>query len=809
MSLQGRNYTFSMTITQAPFQQVPLHKRAIRYVKGVGPSRMVQLAQLGIETIEDACYYAPHRYEDRTTWAQIRDLDRLLKSPQDTQAAQKGADARRMPQRLRRRTEKYADEAARYATQQMRLFQQPVKMQAQEWVTIRATVLKKNIRRTRRGQTLVEALLGDSSGVLSCLWFHVPYLANQLKVGEELICYGRIETGARPQMIHPEIEHIEAGEDTFLHMGRIVPVYSVMGNLTQRWFRSFIAAVLNDSIDEAMESLPESMRQSRNWPPLAQALRMIHFPSSWKELEAAKERLAFEELLWLQLGLAQRRVSIRSRQKPQRYIPDGPLTQRLRERLPFRFTPAQQQVLDELLDDLQKPYPMQRLLQGEVGCGKTIVVITLMAVAVQSQAQAALMVPTEPLAEQQARVIQDYLGPLGVSVELLSQAIPSTRRQKSLEAIAAGKVSIVVGTHALIQQSVSFQKLSLVIIDEQHKFGVVQRADLAKKGHDPDVLVMTATPIPRTLALSIYGDLAVSTITELPPGRHPIQTFWMRESQRQEVYATIRKQLAAGRQGYVVYPLVETTTASDSVGSEFLTEDVSKESVRRSLSPKPTAKRVFKQASLETLFTDSPRNLKAASQMVTQLKQVFPEFNVGLLHGQMKSKQKEEVLKAFARGEIQLLVCTVIVEVGLDVANATLMVIEHPERFGLAQLHQLRGRIGRGPYPGKCILISDVTQPPAGQRLQCFVENGDGFQLAEKDLQQRGPGQLLGRDQHGWMRLRIADLLRDRSLLELARQEAAAIIDRDPKLSDPSLRILRERMARLHRPRLTTPLRLR
>jgi ATP-dependent DNA helicase RecG len=399
---------------------------------------------------------------------------------------------------------------------------------------------------------------------------------------------------------------------------------------------------------------------------------------------------------------------------------------------------------------------MHRLLQGDVGCGKTIILIFLIAVVVQSGFQVVLMAPTELLAEQHARVVSDFLGPLGVSIGLLSQGVPLTERRRRIQQVASGQVAVAIGTHALLQRSVTFQRLALVIIDEQHKFGVVQRAHLVKKAQTPDVLVLTATPIPRTLALSIYGDLRLSTVTELPPGRQPITTRWMHEAQRQELYDVIRHQLAQGRQGYVVYPLVAEGTTTD---------------------------------------------LRAATHMAKHLQaEVFPEFTVGLLHGQMKSKDKDQTMAAFVRGDVHLLVSTVIVEVGLDVPNATIMVIEHPERFGLAQLHQLRGRIGRGHHPAMCILMSDATDEAVRARLAAFVETTDGFQLAEQDLEQRGPGELLGRRQHGWLRFRIASLSRDRTLLESARQEALALVSRDPDLRGPSGAVLRDRLARLSPP---------
>jgi ATP-dependent DNA helicase RecG len=678
--------------------QGSLRERSIRYVKGVGPHRLSQLRALGLETLEDACYYPPRRYEDRTRLVKIRDL-----TPGES-------------------------------------------------VTIRGVVKAKGLRRTQRSKTIFEAAVGDPTGICHSVWFNQPYLAQQLHVGDELILYGRVEPGARKQLIHPEIERVEGNEHGGLHTGRIVPIYPLASGLHQRWFRQVMATVLESSSDELEEPLPLALRRSKGWPRVAEAVRELHFPSSWEALSRAQERLAFDELLLLQLSLVQRRAKTIAHVKPQRYQPEGALTSGLGERLPFALTASQQRVLDELRSDLCQPYPMHRLLQGDVGCGKTIVIIFLIAIAIQSGYQVALMAPTELLAEQHYRVVLGYLGPLGVSIGLLSQGVEAAMRRRLLAAIAHGKVSVVIGTHALIQRQVAFQRLSLVIIDEQQKFGVAQRAHLAKKAKLPDVLVVTATPIPRTLALSIYGDLAVSTITELPPGRMPITTRWLREAQRPALYEMVRHHLALGQQGYVVYPLVYETATKD---------------------------------------------LKAASLMAKRLQaEVLPDFSVGLLHGQMKPKEKELTMLAFVRGELHLLVSTVIVEVGLDVPNASLMVVEHPEQFGLAQLHQLRGRIGRGAHPATCVVVSDATEEMVRQRLAAFVQTANGFELAQKDLELRGPGQLLGRQQHGWLRFRIAELARHSALLESARKVASNLIERDIELRDPSLTVLREKLTR-------------
>ncbi|MBI4598461.1 MAG: ATP-dependent DNA helicase RecG [Candidatus Omnitrophica bacterium] len=658
-----------MTVSQAPPSP-----EALRYVKGVGPSRMQQLAQLGIATIEDVYLAAPRRYEDRTRFAAIGE-------------AQPG-----------------------------------------ETTTVKGQVLSKTLRRIRGGRTIVEIAVGDDTGVLYGTWFNQPYLAGQVRVGDELLLYGQLEPRTRRQMIHPEIERIEGGEDASLHLGRIVPVYPLTAGLTQRWFRRMVATVLATHSGAIEETLPPALPQQRGWPSRRQAIHELHFPASWDALNAARERLAFEELLVFQAAIAQRRSRNAAVVKPQRYALDGPVSRSVQQQLPFQLTASQQAVLRELLEDLQRRSPMRRLLQGDVGCGKTIVMALVTAAAAQSGYQVALMAPTELLAEQHARTMRDLLEPCGVAVGLLSQGLTPSERTQRLADIASGRLQVIIGTHALIQRPVQFHRLALVIIDEQHKFGVAQRAQLAGKGQQPDVLIVTATPIPRTLAMTLYGDLDISTITELPAGRQPITTRWLRESQRAEAYAMLRRELTRGRQAYVVYPLVEESSSTE---------------------------------------------LRAATRMAKHLQaEVFPEVRVGLLHGQMKPAQKEQAMLAFSRGQLQVLVSTVIVEVGLDVPRATFMLIEHPERFGLAQLHQLRGRIGRGREAATCVAISDTDDEAASARLRAFVETTDGFQLAETDLQLRGPGELLGRQQHGLVRFRVANLARDQHLLALAREEA-------------------------------------
>ncbi len=679
--------------------QAPISEQSIRFFKGVGPKRTELLAQLGIETVEDALYHSPNRYEDRTAFAEIASL---------------------VPGTM---------------------------------MTLRGQIVGRNLRRLPGGRTLLDASVSDRTGVLQVRWFNAHYLQPQLGIGRFVILHGRIEPGRQLTLVHPEIEYLDAPQEQSIHMGRIVPVYPLTAGVSQRWMRELLWSIVEAHAGDVPEMLPEPLRAGRGWMPAVQAIRELHFPSSMASMEAARERLAFEELLCLQVALSQRRARTEAVKKNRGYQLEGPVTQGLAQRLPFTMTAAQQRVLRELLDDLGKPSPMHRLLQGDVGCGKTIVMVWLLAVAAQSGVQAAVMAPTELLAEQHLRLIKHLLEPLGVHAVSIAQGVPPQERAERVKAVAEGKAAVVVGTHALLERAVRFKNLGLVVIDEQHKFGVTQRALLASKARDPDVLIMTATPIPRTLALSLYGDLSVSTIDAMPPGRSPIRTEWLGEEWRAGLYGRIRAELIQGRQAYLVYPAVDATLAKD---------------------------------------------LKAAVQMAKRLTDgAFAEFKVGLLHGQMKPQEKERVMREFAEGRVQLLISTVIVEVGLDVPNATVMAIEHPERFGLAQLHQLRGRIGRGEHPSQCLLIGDTTDETVRERLQAFVSTLDGFALAEKDLELRGPGELFGKRQSGgWWRFRIANLIRDRVLLEQARAAGEQLVRQDAQLAAAELAPLRERVAR-------------
>jgi ATP-dependent DNA helicase RecG len=495
------------------------------------------------------------------------------------------------------------------------------------------------------------------------------------------------------------------------------------------------------------DPLPEEMCDRLDLMPVQEALRQYHWPESMAAMEAARRRLVFEELFLLQVALAVRRKHETLDIPGIAFEVGRDHADRFEARLPFRFTGAQRKVLDEILADMRLPRPMNRLVQGDVGSGKTVVAAAAMAAAAEAGYQAAVMAPTEILAEQHARSLGALLGPMGFPVELLKGGMSAKEKREARERLASGETRIAVGTHALIQESMAFENLGLVVIDEQHRFGVMQRAALKGKGVGPDVLVMTATPIPRTLALVVYGDLDVSVINELPPGRKPITTHWKRPEQRNAVYAGVEKVLAQGRQAYVVTPLVEE---SDKLQSQ------------------------------------------AATQMEEELQRVvFPHRRVGLLHGQMASAEKDAVMTAFRNGDIDILVATTVIEVGVDVANATCMVIEDAERFGLSQLHQLRGRVGRGSERSFCVLIANPTTAVGEDRLNVMTSSSDGFVIAEEDLRLRGPGEFYGTRQSGMPSLKIANIIEDIALLEQSREEAFALVAADPDLSEPGHALLR------------------
>ncbi|HBA86483.1 MAG TPA: DNA helicase RecG [Geobacter sp.] len=680
----------------------------IRAVKGVGPKLAEILAKKGISTVEDALYLLPSRYEDRRELKTIAEL-----RPGNTEA-------------------------------------------------FFATVVSAEQQTTKGGKRYFEAIVRDETGSLPLKWFHFhpTFLKKNLMPGRRGIFIGDIaQYGFQREMHHPEIEWAAEGEDLAQVMardpdnfGRILPVYPLTEGVSQKVMRRIMREPVQHYSRHVKGALPEEVVRRHKLLTLPVALREAHAPDpsvSVADLNLgrgeAHRSLAFDELFFLQLGLAMKRHGVAledgiSFKVTHRY------TKELLKLLPFTLTAAQRRVLSEIKEDMMSPHPMHRLVQGDVGCGKTLVALMAALVCVENDYQVAIMAPTELLAEQHYLNIHGYCERLGISVALLTASVKG--KGDALEKISSGETRIVVGTHAVIQEKVEFRRLGLGIIDEQHRFGVVQRALLKRKGSNPDILVMTATPIPRTLSMTVFGDLSLSVIDELPPGRTPIDTKMVRESRRKEVYSLVRDEVKKGRQAYVIYPLVEESEKSD---------------------------------------------LKAAVQMAEHLAQeVFPDLRVAVLHGRMPAAEKESVMKQFKAGATDILVATTVIEVGIDVPNATVMVIEHAERFGLSQLHQLRGRVGRGSERSRCMLLAGDKLSEDGQkRLEVMVKSSDGFVIAEADLQIRGPGDFLGTRQAGLPELRVADILRDGGVLEQARKEAFALVERDPELNAPGNELLR------------------
>jgi len=666
----------------------------LQYLKGVGPQRAKLLARLGLQTVEDALFHLPARHEDRSQLIPFRSV-----TPGDARTAMGTIAGVSPPPRGRPRVP-------------------------------------------------LEVLLRDGTGFLKAVWFNQPYLERIFKRGQRLIVHGKVQRygGGPLQMQVKDYEIVEEGPDETLHAGRLVPVYGLTQGLTQRPMRSLMKRLVESYVDLVEESLPEALRVERRLTPLSTALRVGHFPETPAELAAAHRRLVFDDFFLLELGLAIRRQR-EGRQRGLGMNPPGSLCRRLLGSLPYALTRAQERVWQEIRADMAQAYPMNRLLQGDVGSGKTIVAVLAILVAVESGYQAAFMAPTEILAEQHLMTLRTLLEPLGVRVALLTNAIKSKARERLLGDAAGGGIGCVVGTHALIQEGVRFDRLGLVVVDEQHRFGVAQRATLRGKGERPDVLVMTATPIPRTLALTLYGDLDVSVLDELPPGRKPVVTVARPEAKRARIYDFLRGQIVSGRQVYVVCPLVEESEASD---------------------------------------------LRAATEMAERLQRdVFPDFRVGLLHGRMSFPDKERVMDEFKAGRLDVLVSTTVIEVGIDVPNASVMLVEHAERFGLSQLHQLRGRVGRGSWKSYCVLLSAASSDEARRRIDAMTGTNDGFRIAEVDLSLRGPGDFFGTRQSGLPAFRVADLIRDGAVLEEARRDAFALVARDPQLLHPAHRGLR------------------
>ncbi|HTX40528.1 MAG TPA: ATP-dependent DNA helicase RecG [Acidobacteriaceae bacterium] len=729
----------------------------VQFVRGIGPAIAKTLAEKGIVTVEDLLLHLPFRYEDRLNPRALNEL------------------------------------------------------KAGETASVIAEVRGAALLRTRR-MPIFEMTVGQGLTAMKCLWFHGTYLEGKFKPGQMVALFGKVEasrSGRGFKMIQPQFEVLPDGSDDaldrILEVGRITPVYESLGGsrLASRWIRRTIWNVLEEIGENMPETLPgklpESILRRLDLPSRQEALRGVHFPAagtSMTQLQAAgtpaHRRLIFEELFYLELGLEVKRRRFQEKTGIA-FETSEKARAALREILPYHPTGAQKRVLGEIAGDMRRPAPMRRLLQGDVGSGKTIVALQAMLIAIENGYQAALMAPTEILATQHYLSARRILEKSSrrYRITLLTGSLDDDLKRLARRRITQGETDLVIGTHALIEEKVEFAKLGLVVVDEQHRFGVLQRFRLMKKdGGEPDVLVMTATPIPRTLALSLYGDLDLSVLDEMPPGRTPIRTSQVSDDRSDEVWSFVRKQAGKGHQAYVVYPVIEGPR-DDQPELDFAPPEEVEEPKRE--------KKPAKSAKAETLFAKSAPKLalKSATEMYERLRtQELAGLRVGLLHGRLDADEKEVVMRRFQRGETDVLIATTVIEVGVDVPNATVMVIEHAERFGLAQLHQLRGRVGRGAAKSTCILMTGgKLTAHAEERLEAMVRTQDGFELAELDLELRGPGEFFGTRQAGMPDFRVANLVRDRKLLELAKVEAGRFAHRDnPDATAEEKTIVRERL---------------
>lgn len=668
-------------------------KKSIRYLKGVGQARALLFNKLGIFTIEDALYYFPRDYEDRSNLKLISEL----------------VDG-----------ESCAFEG---------IISSPV-----------------SETRPRRGLSIQKMLVRDRTGTIMAVWFNQGYLKNSFKQGEKHMFFGKITRKFRSfEVLNPVHEKIEEGE--LKNTCRIVPIYPSTAGLTQNIIRSVIRAAIDAAGEMIEENLSEDLKNRYELCDLEFAIRNIHFPVSDAAFKAARRRLVFEELFLLQLALSSIKNIVSDATTGIVFSAKAD-TEEMIKKLPFTLTSAQKRVFNEIESDMESPKLMNRLVQGDVGSGKTIVAVLALYKAVKSGWQGAFMAPTEILADQHYKTVNSLLAGTNIRIEILTGHMTGKNKNAVLERLKNGEVDILIGTHALLEQGVEFSRLGLIVTDEQHRFGVRQRAELSKKGENPDMLVMTATPIPRTLALILYGDLDISVIDELPPGRKPVETYAVDNSMRPRIDNFIRKKVTEGRQVFIVCPLVEE---SDTIEAKSAVE---------------YAERIARNE--------------------------FSGLKVGLMHGKLKASDKENVMDRFIKGELDILVSTTVIEVGVNIPNASVMVVENAERFGLAQLHQLRGRVGRGEYQSYCILYNESKTEIAKQRMKVMQSTNDGFVISEKDLELRGPGEFFGTRQHGIPELRIANLYKDIDILKLAQEAATQLIKADKQLELPENRYLRD-----------------
>lgn len=685
----------------------------VQFVKGVGPKMASTLERKNVHTIEDILYFLPRRYEDRR---QVKTIAKVTPGAKETVVG-RIIDAR------------------------MQQF---------------------------RHKKLFEISVNDGTGLLTATWFkgNPAYLKTTFKIDQNVILTGDVRTYNNGRnMIHPDFEILDDQDDQSLHFKRIVPIYSETEGLHQKTLRRMTMRAVEVYAAYVQSPIPKWICEKRQLPPIQESIRAVHFPDTDADIDLLNEgksifhrRLIYDEFFFFELGMAMKKQG-HIFEEGIAFQTGGPLVKQFYKVLSFNLTGAQRRVIEEIETDMQKNFPMHRLLQGDVGSGKTVVSMAAMVTACENGYQAAIMAPTEILAEQHYRTIQGWTEELGLKAALITGSRKGAIAKDVREDILNGETRVVVGTHALIQDKIVFHNLGFVVIDEQHRFGVMQRAALRAKGKNPDVLVMTATPIPRTLAMTVYGDLDVSVIDELPPGKKPIKTSVFFESQRERVYGIIRGELKKGHQVFVVYPLVEESENLD---------------------------------------------LKDATRMADQLQnEVFPDQRIGLVHGKMRGRDKDRIMSSFMRKEIDILVATTVIEVGIDIPEASLMVIEHAERFGLSQLHQLRGRVGRSDIPSYCILLSQYSgSEEAKKRLSVMERTNDGFRIAEEDLSIRGPGEFMGTRQSGLPDFRIANILRDGRILGEARTDAFFIANDDPRLEKPEHRLMKEVLMRRWQGRL-------
>jgi len=670
----------------------------IRYVKGVGPKKTEILSKVNIETIQDIFYYLPYRYEDRSNFVSVSDLE------------------------------------------------------VQSTVTVKGEIKTLDSFRTRKGIDVFQIKVDDGTGVIYAVWFNQSYIRKFFMTDQKIILYGKIELYDKLQINHPEYEICTGDDKDSMHIGRIVPIYHLSSNIGQRYLRTVSYNAIDQYKRSLEDILPTKIRARNRLVDLSFAIQNIHFPRNQENLKRAYRRIVFDEFFLLQLAVALKRKNFKEHLRGVTHKLEGDMLADFKKSLPYQLTQGQLNAVKEIELDMKSPKPMNRLLEGDVGSGKTIVAAHALIITIQNGNQGAIMAPTEILAEQHFIKLSELFSPFGINVVLLIHSLSNKAREETLSQIANGEAEVVVGTHALIEEKVKFKNLGLAIIDEQHKFGVRQRAKLQTKDKNPDVLLMSATPIPRTLALTLYGDLDISTIKELPPGRKPITTYLVEESEREKLYNFIREEVFLTRQIYIVYPRVEE---SKSLG------------------------------------------LRSATEMYEELStRIFKDLNVGLVHGRMSGQEKEKIMSDFKKGLINILVSTVVIEVGIDIPNASVMVIENAERFGLSQLHQLRGRIGRGDFESCCILLANPKTKIAEERLKAISESSDGFKIAEHDFNLRGPGELFGTRQHGLPEIKFGNIQNDLEIMELARKEAFLLVKQDSNLKNPENKSIRDSLSR-------------